>query len=216
MIKSIVERKVNGVNVSVEEGRTLLQAIEKVGIETPRFCYHEELRVAGNCRMCRVERSKSPKPVASCAMPVAQGIEVFTERGLVKKAREGVLEIMLANHPLDCPICDQGGECDLQEQSREFGQDVRRYFEKKRSVGDKSLGKIVKTVMNRCIHCTRCVRFSREVVGLGTLGRRGRGGEIEIGTYVESELGSGLSGNLVDLCPVGALTSQSYSFRGRP
>lgn len=194
--------------VTVESGTSLLQACEKGGVEIPRFCYHERLLIAGNCRICLVEIQGAPKPVASCAMPVAPQMRVFTESPLVKKAREGVMEFLLIHHPLDCPICDQGGECDLQDQSMAFGSDRSRYVElgsAKRGVASKNVGPLVKTVMTRCIHCTRCVRFASEVAGSGQLGTTGRGVGVEIGMYVEKSFQSHLSGNVIDLCPVGWL-----------
>jgi len=211
-----IEIIIDGQPVQVQKGGTLIQACEQVGIQVPRFCYHERLSVAGNCRMCLVEIEKAPKPVAACAMPAAPGMKVFTDSPIVKKAREGVMEFLLANHPLDCPICDQGGECDLQDQSLYFGSDRGRTTEVRRGVEDKNLGPLVKTVMTRCIHCTRCVRFATEVAGVDTLGTVGRGNAMEIGTYVEKMLDSELSGNIVDLCPVGALTSKPYAFTSRP
>ena len=207
---------VDGVDVLVEQGSSVLQACELVGIEIPRFCFHERLLIAGNCRMCLVEVEKSPKPQASCAIPVMPGMKVFTDTPLVKKAREGVLEFLLLNHPLDCPICDQGGECDLQDQAMVFGTDRSRFFERKRGVEDKNLGPLVKTIMTRCIHCTRCVRFATEVAGVEVLGTTSRGIDTEIGTYVEKMFDSELSGNIIDLCPVGALTSKPYAFTSRP
>jgi NADH-quinone oxidoreductase chain G len=208
---------VNNVKISVLPGTTVIQACEKVGFRVPRFCYHNELIIAGNCRMCLVEVLGSPKPVASCAMPVSEGMSVFTESPLVKKARESVLEFLLINHPLDCPICDQGGECDLQDQAREFGSMHSRFFySNKRKVSDKDLGPLVKTVMTRCIHCTRCIRFSSEIAGVANIGTTGRGNLTEIGTFVQKMFSSELSGNLVDLCPVGALTSKPYAFSARP
>jgi len=199
---------VNDIPVEVHPGTTLLQACEKVGVEIPRFCYHERLLIAGNCRMCLVEVAGSPKPVVSCAMPAGANMKVYTDSPLVKKARESVLEFLLINHPLDCPICDQGGECDLQDQAMIFGSDRSRFYEWKRSVEDKNLGPLVKTIMTRCIHCTRCVRFSSEVAGVGSLGTTGRGRETEIGTYVEKALKTSLSGNVIDLCPVGFLVKK--------
>ena len=207
---------VNGVEVSVEPGSTVLQACEELNIDVPRFCFHERLSVAGNCRMCLVEIEKQIKPIASCAMPVMPGMNIFTDTPLVKKAREGVLEFLLLNHPLDCPICDQGGECDLQDQSMIFGSDRSRFYELKRGVEDKNLGPLVKTVMTRCIHCTRCVRFATEVAGVETLGTTARGIDTEIGTYVDKPFVSEMSGNIIDLCPVGALTSKPYAFTARP
>lgn len=207
---------IDGHQVQVEKGSTILQACSQIGIEIPRFCYHERLSIAGNCRMCLVEVEKSAKPVASCAMPVAEGMKVFTETPLVKKAREGVLEFLLINHPLDCPICDQGGECDLQDQAMAYGSDRGRFYEFKRGVDDKNIGPLVKTIMTRCIHCTRCVRFATEIAGVEDLGTTGRGRDTEIGTYVEKAFQSELSGNVIDLCPVGALTSKPYAFTARP
>ncbi|BDA50547.1 NADH dehydrogenase [ubiquinone] iron-sulfur protein 1, mitochondrial [Coccomyxa sp. Obi] len=192
-----------------------MAACSAAGVDIPRFCYHQRLSIAGNCRMCLVEVEKSPKPVASCAMPAGPGMNIKTDTPLVKKAREGVMEFLLINHPLDCPICDQGGECDLQDQSMHFGSDRGRFTEMKRSVQDKNLGPLVKTVMTRCIHCTRCVRFATEVAGVQDLGMTGRGNASEIGTYVEKAMQSELSGNVIDLCPVGALTSKPYAFTAR-
>ena len=200
----------------MEEGSTVLQACESVGIEVPRFCYHERLSIAGNCRMCLVEIEKTPKPVASCAMPLMNGMKIYTDTPLVKKARESVLEFLLLNHPLDCPICDQGGECDLQDQALVFGSDRSRFYETKRSVENKNYGPLVKTIMTRCIHCTRCVRFATEIAGIEDLGCTGRGNDTEIGTYIGSTMKSELSGNVIDLCPVGALTSKPYAFTSRP
>lgn len=195
---------------------TVLEACESIGIEVPRFCFHERLSVAGNCRMCLVELEKAPKPVASCAMPVMNNMQVFTDTPLVKKAREGVLEFLLMNHPLDCPICDQGGECDLQDQAMFFGSDKSRFFEYKRGVEDKNCGPLIKTIMTRCIHCTRCVRFAMDIAGVEDLGTTNRGRDTEIGTYIGKVFQSELSGNVVDLCPVGALTSKPYTFIARP
>jgi NADH-quinone oxidoreductase chain G len=199
----------------VRPNTTVLQACEAASFDVPRFCYHEKLSVAGNCRMCLVEIQKSPKPVVSCAMPVSKDMVIFTDTPLVRKAREAVLEFLLLNHPLDCPICDQGGECDLQDEALNYGSDRGRNYEFKRSVEDKECGPIVKTIMTRCIHCTRCVRFSTEIAGQETLGAFGRGEETEIGTYIQSFIRTELSGNLVDLCPVGALTSKPYAFTAR-
>jgi NADH-quinone oxidoreductase subunit G len=186
-----------------------------LGVEIPRFCYHERLSVAGNCRMCLVEMERSPKPIASCAMPVAEGMVIRTNTETVKKARNGVMEFLLINHPLDCPICDQGGECDLQDQAMAYGRDSSRYDEHKRAVKDKYMGPLVKTIMTRCIHCTRCVRFATEIAGVPELGLLGRGEGAEISTYLEKALASELSGNVIDLCPVGALTSKPYAFHAR-
>jgi NADH dehydrogenase (ubiquinone) Fe-S protein 1 len=207
---------INGVEVLVDKNSTVLQACESIGIEIPRFCFHERLSVAGNCRMCLVEIEKSPKPQASCALPVMNNMKIFTDTPLVKKAREAVLEFLLINHPLDCPICDQGGECDLQDQAMIYGSDSSRFYEYKRGVKNKNIGPLVKMIMTRCIHCTRCVRFMSEVAGLGDFGTTGRGNSTEIGTYIEKNLNSELSGNIVDLCPVGALTSKPYAFKARP
>jgi len=207
---------IDGETIEVPAGITVLQACEIAGAEVPRFCYHERLSVAGNCRMCLVEMEKSPKPVASCAMPVAEGQVIKTDTPLVKKARNGVMEFLLINHPLDCPICDQGGECDLQDQAMSYGKDSSRYHENKRAVADKEIGPLVKTTMTRCIHCTRCIRFSTEVAGNEELGAVFRGEHMEVDTYVEKALTSELSGNIVDLCPVGALTSKPYAFTARP
>jgi NADH-quinone oxidoreductase subunit G len=207
---------VDGIEVEVPNGASVLQACEAAGKEIPRFCYHERLSVAGNCRMCLVEVEKAPKPVASCAYPVMDGMKVFTDTPMVRNARRGVMEFLLINHPLDCPICDQGGECDLQDQAMAYGRDLSRYDEGKRAVKDKYVGPLIKTVMNRCIHCTRCVRFAAEVAGVPEMGATGRGENMEIGTYVEKALTSELSGNLIDICPVGALTSRPYAFVSRP
>ncbi len=207
---------IDGVEIEVEAGLTVLQACELAGVEIPRFCYHERLSVAGNCRMCLVEMERAPKPIASCAMPVGDGMVITTNSDTVKKARQGVMEFLLINHPLDCPICDQGGECDLQDQAMGYGFDRSRFLEGKRSVEDKYIGPLVKTEMTRCIHCTRCIRFSTEVAGVPEMGATGRGGHMEVGTYVEKALSSELSGNLIDLCPVGALTSRPYAFTARP
>ena len=203
---------------------TLLQACEEAGAEIPRFCFHERLSIAGNCRMCLVELKGAPKPIASCAWgvrdcrpgPNGEPPEVLTRSKLVKKAREGVMEFLLINHPLDCPICDQGGECDLQDQAMAYGVDTSRFHENKRAVEDKYIGPLVKTSMNRCIHCTRCIRFSTEVAGVSELGATGRGEDMEITTYLEQAMTSELQANVVDLCPVGALTSKPYAFKARP
>jgi NADH-quinone oxidoreductase subunit G len=201
--------------IEVPDGITVLQACELVGIEIPRFCYHERLSVAGNCRMCLVEMERSPKLIASCAMPAADGMVIRTNTPTVEKARKGVMEFLLINHPLDCPICDQGGECDLQDQAVAYGFDRSRYLENKRAVKDKYMGPLIKTIMTRCIHCTRCIRFSAEIAGVEDIGALYRGEHLEI-TTLERAIDSELSGNLVDVCPVGALTSKPYAFAARP
>uniref|UniRef100_A0A3P9ANQ9 NADH-ubiquinone oxidoreductase 75 kDa subunit, mitochondrial n=1 Tax=Esox lucius TaxID=8010 RepID=A0A3P9ANQ9_ESOLU len=233
-VSNLVEVFVDGKPVMVEPGTTVLQACEKVGVQIPRFCYHERLSVAGNCRMCLVEIEKAQKvcaypllkaaprnplcskPVAACAMPVMKGWNILTDSDKTRKAREGVMEFLLANHPLDCPICDQGGECDLQDQSMQFGSDRSRFLENKRAVEDKNIGPLIKTIMTRCIQCTRCVRFASEIAGVEDLGTTGRGNDLQIGTYVEKMFMSELSGNVIDICPVGALTSKPYAFTSRP
>ena len=207
---------VNNKEVEFEEGMTVLQACELAGAEIPRFCYHERLSIAGNCRMCLVEMEKSPKPIASCAMPASDGMKIKTNTAFVDKARKGVMEFLLANHPLDCPVCDQGGECDLQDQSLFYGLDNSRYTENKRQVNEKYMGPLIKTQMTRCIHCTRCIRFATEVAGIPELGAIGRGEDMEITTYLEKSMESELSANVIDLCPVGALTSKPYAFEARP
>jgi NADH-quinone oxidoreductase subunit G len=209
--------KVDGIEVEVPAGATVLQACEAAGKEIPRFCYHERLSIAGNCRMCLVEvKPGPPKPQASCALPAADNQEIRTDSAMVKKAREGVMEFLLINHPLDCPICDQGGECDLQDQSVAYGKGHSRYAENKRAVTEKYMGPIVKTVMTRCIQCTRCVRFAEEVAGVEEIGALYRGENMQITSYLEKAVTSELSGNVVDLCPVGALTSKPYAFEARP
>ena len=212
----MISLKINDTEYEVPQGYTILQACEEVGVTVPRFCYHERLSIAGNCRMCLVEVAKSPKLVVSCAMPAAPGSEIWTDTPAVRKGREGVLEFLLINHPLDCPICDQGGECDLQDQAMVFGSDRGRFQELKRAVEDKDIGPLIKTIMTRCIHCTRCIRFASEIAGVADLGTTGRGNAMEIGTYVQKLFHSELSGNVIDLCPVGALTSKPYAFTARP
>lgn len=207
---------INNIRREVKLSQTIMQACESYGVQIPHFCYHDKLSVAGNCRMCLVEETKSPKPLASCAINVAPNMNIFTNTALVKKAREGVMEFLLANHPLDCPICDQGGECDLQDQALVFGGDRGRFYEQKRAVEDKNFGPLVKTIMTRCIHCTRCVRYMREVTGLDSFGITGRGSKMEIGFYIKKHMNTEVSGNVIDLCPVGALTSKPYSFKARP
>ncbi len=209
--------KVNGVEVEFEPGMTVLQVAERAGHEIPRFCYHERLSIAGNCRMCLVEvKPGPPKPQASCALPAAENQEIFTDTPMVKKAREGVMEFLLINHPLDCPICDQGGECDLQDQAMGYGRDGSRYAENKRAVEEKNMGPTIKTFMTRCIQCTRCVRFITEVAGVPDIGMISRGEDAEITTYLEKSVDSELSGNVNDLCPVGALTHRPWQFHYRP
>jgi len=212
----MLKLKVNDIDIEVEEGLTVLQACEQAGAEIPRFCYHEKLSIAGNCRMCLVEIEKSPKPVASCAMPAADGMVIKTNTEKVEKSRKGVMEFLLANHPLDCPVCDQGGECDLQDQSMFYGIDKSRFKENKRYVPEKYMGPLIKTQMTRCIHCTRCIRFATEVAGVPELGAIGRGEDMQITTYLEKAMGSEMSANVIDLCPVGALTSKPYVFEARP
>ena len=211
-----VKVTVDGQQVEVPAGATALQACEAAGKEIPRFCYHERLSIAGNCRMCLVEVEKSPKPQASCAFPVMDGMVIKTDSPVVRQARRNVMEFLLINHPLDCPICDQGGECDLQDQAVAYGMDHSRYREAKRAVKDKYVGPLIKTIMNRCILCSRCVRFSAEVAGVQEMGATGRGESMQIGTYVEKALTTELAGNLIDICPVGALTSRPYAFTARP
>jgi len=215
-----VEVFVDNKSVLVDPGTTILNAAALVGVEIPRFCYHNKLSIAGNCRMCLVEVEKSPKPQAACAMPVMNGMRIHTDSPITRKAREGVMEFILINHPLDCPICDQGGECDLQDQSMAFGSSRSRFvdvkFDGKAAFENKNIGPLVKTIMTRCIQCTRCVRFGNEIAGVEDLGTTGRGGDMQIGTYVEKMFKSELSGNIIDICPVGALTSRPYQFTARP
>jgi NADH-quinone oxidoreductase subunit G len=208
---------VDGQEIEVPAGATVLQACELAGKEIPRFCYHERLSIAGNCRMCLVEvKPGPPKPQASCALPAAEGQEIRTDSPMVKKAREGVMEFLLINHPLDCPICDQGGECDLQDQAVAYGRGGSRYHEHKRAVTEKNMGPLIKTIMTRCIHCTRCVRFSEEIAGVDEIGALYRGEDMQITTYLEQAAAHELSANVIDLCPVGALTSRPYAFEARP
>ena len=212
----MLKLKVNDIDIEVEEGLTVLQACEQVGVEIPRFCYHEKLSIAGNCRMCLVEMDNSPKLIASCAMPATDGMVIKTNTEKVEKSRKGVMEFLLTNHPLDCPVCDQGGECDLQDQSMYYGIDKSRFKENKRYVSEKNMGPLIKTQMTRCIHCTRCIRFITEVAGVPELGAIGRGENMQISTYLEQSMESELSANVIDLCPVGALTSKPYVFEARP
>ncbi len=207
---------IDGIEIEVEPGTSVLQACERLGIEIPRFCFHDRLSVPANCRMCLVEMERSPKPVASCALPCGDGMVIHTDTEMVHKARKGVMEFLLINHPLDCPICDQGGECDLQDQAVAYGFDRGRYGEAKRAVKEKYLGPLIKTCMTRCIHCTRCIRFADEIAGTPEMGSVWRGEHTEIGTYVQRAISSELSGNLIDVCPVGALLSKPYSFMARP
>ena len=212
----MVEIFIDGKPFKVDEGITVIQACEQAGVEIPRFCYHEKLSIAGNCRMCLVEMENSAKPVASCAMPVAQGMKIKTNTEMVTKARRGVMEFLLINHPLDCPICDQGGECDLQDQAMAYGSGIGRYVEQKRAVKDKNLGPLIQTHMTRCIHCTRCIRYAEEVAGNDQLGALNRGEDTEITSFLEKSIDSEMSANVIDLCPVGALTSKPYEYVARP
>lgn len=211
----MIDIYINNIKLTVNKNLTVLQACNNFKIEIPKFCFQENLQIAGNCRMCLVEIENSPKPVASCAMPLIPNMRIFTDTPLVQKARESVLEFLLINHPLDCPICDQASECDLQDQTMIFGSDRSRFFFKKRGVEDKYCGPFIKTIMTRCIHCTRCVRFANEICGIDGLGTTGRGNNTEINFYYPKIFNSEFSGNLVDLCPVGALTSKPYSFKAR-
>jgi NADH-quinone oxidoreductase subunit G len=213
---SLINIKINNKEIKVDKNLTVMQACEIAGEEIPRFCYHDKLSIAGNCRMCLVEIEKAPKLVSSCTMPLMDGMSIITNSEKVKAGRKGVMEFLLINHPLDCPICDQGGECDLQDQAMYYGFDKSRYQENKRAVDNKNMGPLVNTIMTRCIHCTRCVRFATEVAGVPELGMLGRGENAEITTYLEQSITSELSGNVIDLCPVGALTSKPYQFKARP
>ena len=208
--------EINGKPLQVADGAMVIEAADSAGITIPRFCYHNKLSVAANCRMCLVEIENVPKPVPACATPVTDGMKVFTKSTMALDAQKSVMEFLLINHPLDCPICDQGGECDLQDIAVGFGQDISRYAEQKRVVADKNIGPLIATEMTRCIHCTRCVRFGQEVAGIMELGATGRGDHTRIGTYVERTVSSEMSGNVIDLCPVGALTSKPYRYTGRP
>lgn len=217
-LQAEVELTVDNVKVKIEAGSSIIQACDKAGVTIPRYCYHDKLAIAGNCRMCLVDVERAPKLVASCAFPVSNGMVVHTDSERVKNSREGITEFLLENHPLDCPVCDQGGECDLQEQTMRYGSDRGRFTEVsgKRAVENKAIGPLIKTSMNRCIHCTRCVRFLNDVAGAPEFGTTGRGNDMQIGTYVERNVNSELSGNVLDLCPVGALTSKPYAFKARP
>ncbi len=216
MSDDLINIKVNQKEIQVDKNLTVMQACEIAGEEIPRFCYHDKLSIAGNCRMCLVEIEKAPKLVSSCTMPLMEGMSIITNSEKVNAGRKGVMEFLLINHPLDCPICDQGGECDLQDQAMYYGFDKSRYKENKRAVDNKNMGPLVNTIMTRCIHCTRCVRFATEVAGVPELGMLGRGENAEITTYLEQSITSELSGNVIDLCPVGALTSKPYQFKARP
>jgi len=208
----MVSVNVNGIEILVKPGVSILEACKYAGLNLPRFCYHEILSVSGNCRMCLVEVEALEKPVASCVTEVTEGMVVYVDSPFVKKARENVVETLLLNHPLDCPICDQAGECDLQDQTKTFGANHSRYFFNKKGVEDKYCGPLIKTIMTRCITCTRCVRFSTEIAGVDFFGTLNRGGSTEIGSYVAQMFKSEISGNVIDLCPVGALTSKPYAF----
>jgi len=208
--------KINELKFLIKPGTTIIEACKTVGITIPRFCYHETLSISGNCRMCLVEIEGLEKPVASCLTEISEGISIYTDSAFVQKARENVVETLLLNHPLDCPICDQAGECDLQDQVKSFGNESTRYYFNKRGVEDKNCGPLIKTIMTRCIHCTRCVRFGSEVAGIDFLGTLNRGTSTEIGSYVSKFFDSEISGNVIDLCPVGALTSKPYGFKARP
>jgi len=212
----VISVRINDLTFSIKPGMTIIEACKSVGITIPRFCYHESLSIAGNCRICLVELEGSEKPVASCLTEALENISIYTDSIFVKKARENVMETLLLNHPLDCPICDQAGECDLQDQAQTFGNDYSRYFFNKRGVEDKDCGPLIKTIMTRCIHCTRCVRFGSEVAGVDILGTFGRGSSTEVGSYVSKFFNSELSGNVIDLCPVGALNSKPASLKTRP
>ncbi|WP_341790351.1 NADH-quinone oxidoreductase subunit NuoG [Rickettsia endosymbiont of Polydrusus tereticollis] len=211
----MIKLTINEQEVEVPEGSTVFQACTKAGIEIPHFCYHEKLKIAGNCRMCLVEMEKSPKPIASCAMPAGNGMVIHTDTLMVKKAREGVMEFLLINHPLDCPICDQGGECDLQDQAFKYGKATNRFHENKRTVKDKYMGPLIKTAMTRCIQCTRCIRFANDIAGIEEMGAIHRGEHMEVTSYLEQSLDSEISGNMIDICPVGALNSKPYAFKAR-
>ena len=214
--ENLITIKINQKEVEVNKNLTVMQACEIAGEEIPRFCYHDKLSIAGNCRMCLVEVEKAPKLMSSCTMPLMEGMSIITNSEKVKLGRKGVMEFLLINHPLDCPICDQGGECDLQDQAMYYGFDKSRFNENKRAVENKNMGPLVNTIMTRCIHCTRCVRFASEVAGVPEIGMLGRGENAEITTYLEKSITSELSGNVIDLCPVGALTSKPYKFKARP
>ena len=211
----MIKLTIDGFEIEVSDGSTVYQACARAGKEIPHFCYHERLKIAGNCRMCLVEMERSPKPIASCAMPVSNGMVIHTNTPMVKKAREGVMEFLLINHPLDCPICDQGGECDLQDQAFRYGKGTNRFHENKRSIKDKYMGPLIKTAMTRCIQCTRCIRFASDIAGIEEIGAIHRGEHMEVTSYLERTLDSEISGNMIDICPVGALNSKPYAFKAR-
>jgi len=215
MSEDLVNIEVDGVAVKARKGQMVIQVTDADGIYVPRFCYHEKLSIAANCRMCLVEVEKAPKPMPACATPVVEGMKVFTKSPKAIAAQKATMEFLLINHPLDCPICDQGGECELQDLAMGYGRDISRYAERKRVVKDKNLGPLVSTDMTRCIHCTRCVRFGQEIQGIQELGTVGRGEFMQISTYIEKSVDHELSGNIIDLCPVGALNNKPYRYRAR-
>src|ERR1700722_1036022 len=215
MSDEFVNIEVNGVPMKARKGENIIRATDREGVYVPRFCYHDKLPVAANCRMCLVEVEKAPKPLPACATPVAEGMKIFTHSVKAIGAQRAVMEFLLINHPLDCPICDQGGECELQDLAVGFGRDISRFVERKRVVKDKNIGPLVSTDMTRCIHCTRCVRFGQDIAGIQEMGATGRGEHMEIGTYIEHSVDHELSGNIIDLCPVGALNSKPFRYRGR-
>ncbi|MGD8358198.1 MAG: 2Fe-2S iron-sulfur cluster-binding protein, partial [Lysobacterales bacterium] len=211
----MVNIEVNGVALQAPKGSMIIEATDRAGIEIPRFCYHPKLSIAANCRMCLVDVEKMPKPVPACATPVMEGMKIYTDSRRAIDAQHGVMEFLLINHPLDCPICDQGGECELQDLAMGYGRSVSRFTERKRVVKDKNVGPLVQTDMTRCIHCTRCIRFLEEIAGTCEMGGTGRGDKLEIGTAVETSIDSELSGNIIDLCPVGALTNKPFRYSAR-
>ncbi len=215
MSDDVVNVEVNGVPLKARKGQMIIHVTDASGDYVPRFCYHEKLSIAANCRMCLVEVEKAPKPLPACATPVAEGMKIFTKSPRAIGAQKATMEFLLINHPLDCPICDQGGECELQDLAMGFGRDLSRFAERKRVVKDKNIGPLVSTDMTRCIHCTRCVRFGQEIAGIQELGTTGRGETMEIGTYIERSVDHELSGNIIDLCPVGALNSKPFRYRAR-
>jgi len=215
MSEEFINIEVDGVPLKARKGAMIIEVTDAAAIYIPRFCYHKKLSIAANCRMCLVQVEKAPKPLPACATPVMEGMKVYTRSPAAREAQKATMEFLLINHPLDCPICDQGGECELQDLAMGYGSDVSRYTERKRVVKDKNIGPLVQTDMTRCIHCTRCVRFGEEIAGLRELGATGRGENMEIGTYIEKAVNSEMSGNVIDLCPVGALTSKPYRFTAR-